>query len=158
MLLFCNPWKHQKNQIIFNVFMGYRLAWNGSPKLDGSNKLFWNFYPRSCSQFSYKNVFLQILQNPQGHTLCSILLFWKSCRLLGCNFMKKRLRHSCFSVNVSEKVQNSFFTEHPWITVSRAGFSERFSGRNRKTKKKRTVTEVANWKWLRCICTKTEIL
>ena len=40
-------------------------------------------------------------------------LFNKVAALKACNFIKKRLRYSCFSVNTA-KFLKSFFIEHPW--------------------------------------------
>ena len=36
----------------------------------------------------------------------------------GCNFIKKRLKHSCFPVNIAKVLRTLFFTEHlQWLLV-----------------------------------------
>ena len=41
-------------------------------------------------------------------------LFNKVATLKGCNFVKKKLRHTCFPVNIAKFLRTSFFTEHLW--------------------------------------------
>ena len=49
-----------------------------------------------------------------------------SCRSQGCNFLKKRLQHRCFPVNIAKYLRTPFFTEHlRWLLLCEMG-SERF--------------------------------
>ena len=41
-------------------------------------------------------------------------LFSKPAGLKTCNFIKKRLQHSCFHVNIVKFFRTSFFIEHLW--------------------------------------------
>ena len=70
-----------------------------------------------------------------GKHLCQSL-FNKVLGLQSCDFVKKRLQHRCFPVNIMEFLRTSFFIEHLWwlllnflqnlLIISQQGFSQKF--------------------------------
>ena len=70
-----------------------------------------------------------------GKHLCQSL-FNKVLGLQSCNFIKKRLQHSCFPVNIMKFLRTPLFIEHLWwlllnflqnlLIISQQGFSQKF--------------------------------
>ena len=70
---------------------------------------------RRCS--SSKQVFLKICKTSQEST-CVEPLFNKVVSLKACNFIKKRLQHSCFPVKCRKFFKNIFFYRTPLVAAS----------------------------------------
>ena len=59
--------------------------------------------------------------------------------LQACNFIKKRLQHRCFSVNIAKFLRTSFFTDHLWrllLKGEKRNYSRLFKRNNRHLKPK----------------------
>ena len=52
-------------------------------------------------------------------------LFNKVVELKDCNFLKKRLKHSCFPVHIAKFLRTAFFTEHRWLLLYFRHYSTR---------------------------------
>ena len=48
-------------------------------------------------------------------------------RLKACNFIKKRIQHRCFAVNIAKFIRTVFFTEHLWWLLLKFVSCERLS-------------------------------
>ena len=57
---------------------------------------------------------LQKLCNIERKTPVLEYLFHKVAGLKTCNFIKKRLLHRCFPVNIAKLLRTAFFIEHLW--------------------------------------------
>ena len=75
-----------------------------------------NIWKKLCSCFS-KQVFLKISQYSQENTFVGVSLN-KAANYQGCNFIKTRLQHWCFPVNIAKTFQNSFLYGAPPLTAS----------------------------------------
>ena len=60
-----------------------------------------------------KKVFLEILENSQENT-CARVSFVIKLKAEACNFIKKRIWHSCFPVNFEKLLRTPFLAEHLW--------------------------------------------
>ena len=66
-----------------------------------------------------------VLQNRCSWKFCNIhreacvleSLINKTATMKACNFIKKRLQHRCFTVNIAKFLRISFFIEHLWWLV-----------------------------------------
>ena len=76
----------------------------------------------NCSQIFFKIVFLKIPQYSQENT-CAEVFFYKVAGLQASKFIKKRLLHRCFPVNIEKIFKNSFFHRIPPMTASVAAGS-----------------------------------
>ena len=69
-------------------------------------------YSRSSRlQMFFKTVVLKNFAIFTGKHLCGSL-FNKVAGLQACNFIKKRLQHGCFPVNIAKCLRTAFFKEH----------------------------------------------
>ena len=72
-------------------------------------------FPRICSM---KKVFLKISKNSQENT-CAWASFLIKLHASALQFyLKKRLWHRCFPVNIGKFLRTPFLTEHLWTTFS----------------------------------------
>ena len=70
-------------------------------------------YRSSCSQMFFKISVLKNFANFTGTHLCwSLFLTKVSSGLKACNFIKKKLQHSCFTEKFAKYSSTTFFTEH----------------------------------------------
>ena len=71
----------------------------------------------SHSQMFFKIGVLKISQYSQKKTTCVGVLN-KVAGLQACSFIKKRLQHKCFFVNIAKIFKNTFFVEHlRWLLL-----------------------------------------
>ena len=96
----------------FNYFPVLRLCCVTAAQ--NSITLFPEATVRRCSS---KWMFLKFLQNSQENT-CEGSFFNKVTDLKVCNFIKKRLQHRCFPVNILEFSRSTFFIEYLWSLVA----------------------------------------
>ena len=66
---------------------------------------------------SVKNVFLNILQNSQENTCARVSFYW-SCKLGGCNFIKKKSLAQVFSCEFCKISKNTFSYRTPLVAAS----------------------------------------
>ena len=66
----------------------------------------------SYQRCSMKKRVLRNFAKFTGKRLCQSLFFNKVAGLQACNFIKKRLRHKCFSVNFAQFLRTPFVIEH----------------------------------------------
>ena len=71
-----------------------------------------NLHSSSCTQMFFKIDVLKNFAMFVGKHLCWSFFFNNVAGPQGCNFIKKRLRHRCFPVNVAKFLRTRFFTEH----------------------------------------------
>ena len=55
-------------------------------------------------------------------------LFNKSAGLQVCNFMKKRLQHRCFPVNIAKYLRTAFYIDYLWWLLLMYQFLQTYSG------------------------------
>ena len=100
---------------------------------------------RRCS---VKNVLLKILQNSQGNNYARVL-FLKKLQALACNFIKKRLQHSCFPVNFATFLKTSF-CKTPLVAASvYVDYGDYCCG---FISKEKILKELRNYKWKLFLC------
>ena len=66
----------------------------------------------------FKIRFLKKFRNIHKKTPVSVSLFNKVASLQTYNFIKKRLQHGCFPVNIAKFLRRAFLIEHlPWLPL-----------------------------------------
>ena len=98
--------------------------------LDKTNIFWGNYYmPRALSEiYSQRNSCFKVLNTE------AVL-----CRCQVCTFIKNRLQHRCFPVNIVKFLRATFFIEHLWWLLTKSSVSkkpvlknfENFTGRHR---------------------------
>ena len=86
-------------------------------------KVNWNFVMQWCSRSSRSQMFFKIcvIKNAAiftGKHLCCSLLLIEFIKNLICNFIKKRLQHRCFPVNIAKSLGTVFFYRTPPVAPS----------------------------------------
>ena len=82
-----------------------------------TNSFFINLQKQSLQMFFKIRVFKKFCKL---HRKALVLesLFKKTCKLKACNFVEKRLQHSCFPVRFTKFLKASFFNGTPPVTAS----------------------------------------
>ena len=90
---------------------------NGHPaeqeKLEEKRRAFYQSNEAVVQRCSVKKMSLEIWQNSQENT-CARVSFSIKLQAEACNFIKKRLWHRCFPMNVAKFLRTPFYIEHLW--------------------------------------------